>query len=97
MDLVYTVYHQLIMLKNNYLLNIIYYLYKKELYVDKGLVSSVQHLHASFEEESGFLQFATSMTSNDPEEIHKFLDKATDARSLFNLLFDFKFIWIGTS
>ncbi|KAL6523267.1 tRNA ligase [Orobanche gracilis] len=38
-----------------------------------------EHLHASFEEESGFLQFATSMTSNDPEEIHKFLDKAIDA------------------
>ncbi|XP_061339911.1 DNA ligase 1-like [Gastrolobium bilobum] len=38
-----------------------------------------EHLYASFEEESGFLQFATSITSNDVEEIQKFLDKAVDA------------------
>ncbi|KAK7312606.1 hypothetical protein VNO77_36582 [Canavalia gladiata] len=38
-----------------------------------------EHLFASFVEESGFLQFATSITSNDVEEIQKFLDKAVDA------------------
>ncbi|KAJ1402455.1 Nucleic acid-binding, OB-fold [Sesbania bispinosa] len=37
------------------------------------------NLYASFEEESGFLQFATTITSNDVEEIQKFLDKAVDA------------------
>ncbi|XP_058740152.1 DNA ligase 1-like [Vicia villosa] len=34
------------------------------------------YLHASFEEESGFLQFGTSLTSNDAKEIQKFLDQA---------------------
>ncbi|TKY67157.1 DNA ligase 1 [Spatholobus suberectus] len=38
-----------------------------------------EHLYVSFEEESGFLQFATSITSNDVEEIQKFLNKAVDA------------------
>ncbi|XP_027345986.1 DNA ligase 1 isoform X1 [Abrus precatorius] len=38
-----------------------------------------EHLYASFAEESGFLQFATSITSNDVEEVQKFLDKAVDA------------------
>ncbi|XP_027187501.1 DNA ligase 1-like isoform X1 [Cicer arietinum] len=38
-----------------------------------------EHLYASFEEESGFLQFATSMTSNNAEEMQKFLDEAVDA------------------
>lgn len=38
-----------------------------------------EHLYASFEEETGFLQFATSITSNDVEEIQKFLDKAVNA------------------
>ncbi|KAL5071716.1 hypothetical protein RYX36_022603 [Vicia faba] len=38
-----------------------------------------EHLYASFEEDSGFLQFATSLTSNDAEEIQKFLDEAVDA------------------
>ncbi|XP_027191804.1 DNA ligase 1 isoform X2 [Cicer arietinum] len=37
-----------------------------------------EHLYASFEEESGFLQFATSITSNDIEEIQRFLDEAVD-------------------
>ncbi|XP_045827870.1 DNA ligase 1-like isoform X2 [Trifolium pratense] len=38
-----------------------------------------KHLYASFEVESGFFQFATSTTSNDVEEIQKFLDQAIDA------------------
>lgn len=38
-----------------------------------------EHLYASFEEETGFLQFATSIISNDVEEIQKFLDKAVGA------------------
>ncbi|PNY17826.1 DNA ligase 1-like protein, partial [Trifolium pratense] len=38
-----------------------------------------EHLYASFEVESGFFQFATSTTSNDVEEIQKFLDQAIDA------------------
>jgi DNA ligase-1 len=45
-----------------------------------GLIFCHQHLYASFEEESGFFQFATSTTSNDVEEIQKFLDQAIDAR-----------------
>ncbi|XP_047180600.1 DNA ligase 1 [Vigna umbellata] len=38
-----------------------------------------EHLYASFEEESGFLQFATALTSNDVEEIQNFLDQAVGA------------------
>ncbi|XP_058725051.1 DNA ligase 1-like [Vicia villosa] len=38
-----------------------------------------EHLYASFEEKSGLLQFATSLTSNDTEEIQKFLDEVVDA------------------
>ncbi|WVZ03351.1 hypothetical protein V8G54_024157, partial [Vigna mungo] len=38
-----------------------------------------KHLYASFEEESGFLQFATALTSNDVEEIQNFLDQAVGA------------------
>ncbi|PNY11631.1 DNA ligase 1-like protein, partial [Trifolium pratense] len=38
-----------------------------------------KHLYASFEEESGFLQFATSITSNNAEEIKKFLDESVNA------------------
>ncbi|KAH1225350.1 DNA ligase 1 [Glycine max] len=38
-----------------------------------------EHLYASFEEEPGFLQFATTITSNDVEEIQKFLDQAVGA------------------
>jgi DNA ligase-1 len=40
----------------------------------------VQHLYDSFDEESGFLQFATAITSNDLEEIQKFLDASVDSR-----------------
>lgn len=36
-------------------------------------------LYESFEEEAGFFQFATAITSNDIEEIQKFLDAAVDA------------------
>lgn len=49
---------------------------------NEGPISSLQHLYASFEEESGFLQFATSITSNDIEEIQRFLDEAVDGRFL---------------
>ncbi|KAH9617783.1 hypothetical protein KSS87_018281 [Heliosperma pusillum] len=38
-----------------------------------------QHLHDSFEEEPGYFQFATTVTSNDIEEIQKFLDAAVNA------------------
>ncbi|XP_028776240.1 DNA ligase 1-like [Neltuma alba] len=38
-----------------------------------------EHLYASFEEEPGFLQFATAITSNDIEEIQTFLDAAVEA------------------
>ncbi|CAM8895420.1 unnamed protein product [Rhodiola kirilowii] len=37
-----------------------------------------QHLYDSFEEEPGYFQFATSITSNDLEEIQKFLEAAVD-------------------
>ncbi|XLS75792.1 hypothetical protein HN51_032657, partial [Arachis hypogaea] len=39
-------------------------------------VPEVQHLHASFEEETRFFQYALAITSNDIEEIQNFLDKA---------------------
>ncbi|KAK0604033.1 hypothetical protein LWI29_011370 [Acer saccharum] len=38
-----------------------------------------EKLYDSFEEETGFLQFATTLTSNDLDEIQKFLDAAVDA------------------
>lgn len=37
-----------------------------------------EHLYESFEEEPGFFQFATAITSNDLEEIQKFLEAAVD-------------------
>ncbi|KAI4334332.1 hypothetical protein L6164_019040 [Bauhinia variegata] len=37
-----------------------------------------EHLYASFEEETGFFKFATAITTNDIEEILKFLDTAVD-------------------
>ncbi|KAK4480040.1 hypothetical protein RD792_013097 [Penstemon davidsonii] len=40
-----------------------------------------EHLYKSFLEEPGFLQFATSLTSNDLEEIQKFLDDAVNSSS----------------
>ncbi|CAJ2666753.1 unnamed protein product [Trifolium pratense] len=45
----------------------------------KQKILPLQHLYASFEEESGFLQFATSITSNNAEEIKKFLDESVNA------------------
>ncbi|WJX44098.1 tRNA ligase [Trifolium repens] len=50
-----------------------------EALLQKNLKIRREHLYASFEEESGFFQFATSTTSNDVEEIQKFLDQAIDA------------------
>ncbi|KAK8598335.1 hypothetical protein V6N13_094308 [Hibiscus sabdariffa] len=38
-----------------------------------------ERLYDSFEEESGFFQFATALTSNDLEEIQKFLDSAVSS------------------
>ncbi|GAU51032.1 hypothetical protein TSUD_291080, partial [Trifolium subterraneum] len=45
----------------------------------KQKILPLQHLYASFEEESGFLQFATSITSNNAEEIKEFLDESVNA------------------
>lgn len=44
------------------------------------VVCLVQSLYDSFVEEAGFFQFATAITSNDIEEIQKFLDAAVDSR-----------------
>ncbi|CAA0840174.1 DNA ligase 1 [Striga hermonthica] len=38
-----------------------------------------EHLYESVQEEHGFLQFATAITSNDLEEIQKFLDDAVNS------------------
>ncbi|XP_057955647.1 DNA ligase 1 [Malania oleifera] len=38
-----------------------------------------KHLYDMFEEEPGFFQFATAITSNDLEEIQKFLETAVDS------------------
>ncbi|GFQ05217.1 DNA ligase 1 [Phtheirospermum japonicum] len=48
-----------------------------------------EHLYHSFQEEPGFLQFATAITSNDLEEIQKFLDDAVNSSFDFvaNLFF----------
>lgn len=44
----------------------------------------MQCLYESFEEEAGYVQFATAITSNDIDEIQKFLDASVDGRySLF--------------
>lgn len=40
----------------------------------------LQHLYKSFDEECSFLQFATAITSNDLEEIQKFLEDSVDSR-----------------
>ncbi|XP_011032556.1 PREDICTED: DNA ligase 1-like, partial [Populus euphratica] len=47
--------------------------------IQKELKVRREHLYSSFEEEPGFFQFATAITSNDLEEIQKFLDAAVDA------------------
>ncbi|KAL6883745.1 hypothetical protein ACP4OV_011159 [Aristida adscensionis] len=41
-----------------------------------------EHLYNSFEEVPGVFQFATAITSNDLEEIQKFLDTAVNSRRL---------------
>ncbi|KAA8550313.1 hypothetical protein F0562_001997 [Nyssa sinensis] len=40
-----------------------------------------EHLYNSFEEEPGYFQFATAITSNDLEEIQKFLENAVNSSS----------------
>lgn len=40
----------------------------------------LQHLYGSFEEVPGVFQFATAITSDDLEEIQKFLDTAVNTR-----------------
>lgn len=40
-----------------------------------------EHLYASFEEKPGYFQFATKLTSNDLEEIQKFLEAAVETCS----------------
>lgn len=45
----------------------------------------MQHLYESFEEEPGLFQFATAITSNDLEEIQKFLEAAVDTRYLYDV------------
>ncbi|KAG8367554.1 hypothetical protein BUALT_Bualt16G0083900 [Buddleja alternifolia] len=40
-----------------------------------------EHLYKSFQEEQGFFQFATSITSNDPKEIEMFFDDAVNSGS----------------
>ncbi|XP_074272257.1 DNA ligase 1-like [Silene latifolia] len=56
----------------------ILYLNGKSL-LQEQLTCRRQHLYDSFEEEPGYFQFATTVTSNDIEEIQKFLDAAVNA------------------
>lgn len=49
-----------------------------------------QCLYQSFEQEAGYFQFATAITSNDIDEIQKFLDAAVEGGYL---LFCFGFYW----
>lgn len=49
-----------------------------------------QCLYDSFEQEAGYFQFATAITSNDIEEIQKFLDTAVEERYSH---FCFWFFW----
>ncbi|KAL1558178.1 tRNA ligase [Salvia divinorum] len=57
------------------------------LYLDGQLLLQEQlnvrreHLYKSFQEELGFFQFATAITSDDLEEIQKFLDDAVNSSS----------------
>ncbi|XP_024031443.1 DNA ligase 1 isoform X2 [Morus notabilis] len=46
---------------------------------EKQKILPFQCLYESFEEEAGFFLFATAITSNDIEEIQKFLDASVDA------------------
>ncbi|GAU46512.1 hypothetical protein TSUD_285940 [Trifolium subterraneum] len=54
--------------------------------LQENLIIRREHLYASFEEESEFLQFATSITSNDAEEIQKLFDKAVGARQSIDIM-----------
>ncbi|KAM4109757.1 hypothetical protein ACJW30_03G143700 [Castanea mollissima] len=49
--------------------------------LQKDPPASSNHLYGSFEEETGYFQFATTITSNDLDEIQEFLHNAVDARS----------------
>lgn len=40
----------------------------------------MQCLYDSFEQQAGFFQFATAITSKDIDEIQKFLDAAVESR-----------------
>ncbi|KAK6935731.1 DNA ligase, ATP-dependent, N-terminal [Dillenia turbinata] len=56
-------------------------LHVKVIFVADPQQTCSQHLYRSFEEEAGFLQFVTAVTSNDIEEIQKFLETAVDTRT----------------
>lgn len=45
-----------------------------------ALLTFMQHIYGSFQEETGFFPFATAITSNDLEEIQFFLDDAVNSR-----------------
>ncbi|BBH05037.1 DNA ligase 1, partial [Prunus dulcis] len=49
--------------------------------IQEQLIVRRESLYDSFVEEAGFFQFATAITSNDIEEIQKFLDAAVDSSS----------------
>lgn len=49
--------------------------------IQEQLKVRIESLYDSFVEEAGFFQFATAITSNDIEEIQKFLDAAVDSSS----------------
>lgn len=55
----------------------------------------LQHLYNSFEEIPGIFQFATAITSNDLEEIQKFLDTAVNSRYAFEANVFMKIYIIG--
>ena len=57
----------------------IYFVLPCIMFVD-SLMAFLQHLYKSFQEEPSFFQFATAITSDDLEEIQKFLDDAVNSR-----------------
>ncbi|KAL9143468.1 hypothetical protein ABFS82_14G238600 [Erythranthe guttata] len=58
----------------------ILYLNGQEL-MQEQLSDRREHLYKSFQEEQGFFQFATALTSKDLEEIQKFLEDAVNSSS----------------
>ncbi|KAG6390741.1 hypothetical protein SASPL_148486 [Salvia splendens] len=52
-----------------------------QLLLQEQLNVRTEHLYKSFQEEPGFFQFATAITSDDLEEIQKFLDDAVNSSS----------------